>query len=63
MWRACWWEPVVGQAVLGLMLLACAAVFVGVKRYRCFGRAKGGRRYGHYRMVGVTGSAPASDEL
>jgi hypothetical protein len=81
--------------VLGMMVLACAAVFFGTKRLRhvpepfCvvlptrwsrkvtsfllltalwIGRCgsssgKGSRRYGHYRMVGLSGSAPPPDEL
>jgi len=32
---------------------------------RCCGRGKNGgsRKYGHYRMVGLAGSAPPSDEI
>ena len=38
---------------------------VGFELSRCCYRSKNGtgRKYGHYRMVGLAGSAPPSDEI
>jgi len=48
---------------VGAGLMVLGATLLLVKRCCCKGKSGGSRKYGHYRMVGIAGSAPSSDEI
>jgi len=49
-------------AIIGATVVICSAMILFVKRW--FASKKiANRKYGHYRMVGLAGSAPPSDEI